>query len=151
LLAKIDNFQFKETRNIDFVNILNTQLVYLKDLAENIGLNVTVDINNPLTIQANPILLESLINNLVVNSIRHNIDNGLISIIVNGDTFSVSNTGDTNPLNKDRIFKRFSRPSEEKKGNGLGLSIVVQICKLHGWDVEYSYRDKLHTFVIKFS
>ena len=151
LLAKISNSQFKETHDIDFINMLNTQLGYLKDLAVNNGLNVTIEINNPLIINANPILLESLINNLVVNSIRHNIDKGLISIAVNGNTFLVSNTGDTRPLNKDRIFKRFSRPSEEKKGNGLGLSIISQICKFHGWIVEYDYGNELHIFIVRFN
>jgi len=150
LLAKIDNFQFKETHDIDFVHVLNSQLNYLKDLAENNGLHVSVEINNSLIINANPILLESLINNLIVNSIRHNINNGAISITVDKDRFTVGNTGDVSSLNKDKIFRRFSRPSEEKAGNGLGLSIVSQICKFHGWDIEYHYKDMLHVFTIHF-
>ena len=150
LLAKIDNFQFKETHTTDFVNMLNNQLVYLKDLAENNGLNVSVEISNPLVITANNILLESLINNLIVNSIRHNNNNGTIFITVVGDTFSVSNTGDANPLNKDKIFRRFSRPTEEKTGNGLGLSIISQICKFHGWNVDYNHKDNMHTFTVQF-
>jgi len=150
LLAKIDNFQFRETHDIDFVSTLNNQLNYLKDLAENNGLNISVEVEKPLIIKANPILLESLINNLVVNSIRHNVNNGSIDIVVKGTTFTVSNTGDSSPLNKDKIFRRFSRPSEEKTGNGLGLSIVSQICRFHGWDIEYTYTDKLHIFTIHF-
>lgn len=150
LLAKIDNFQFRKAHDIDFAEMLNNQLAYLKVLAENNGLNVSVEINHSLRIHANTTLVESLINNLIVNAIRHNVSNGSIFIAVNKDTFTIRNTGDASPLNKDRIFRRFSRPSEEKKGNGLGLSIVSQICNLHGWSIEYSNRNSLHIFTVRF-
>ena len=116
----------------------------------NNGLHISVEINNSLVVNANPILLESLISNLIVNSIRHNRDNGLISITVSENVFSIKNTGNTTSLDESKIFRRFSRPSEEKKGNGLGLSIVSQTCLFHGWKIEYEYLDKLHTFVVWF-
>jgi signal transduction histidine kinase len=150
LLAKIDNSQFKEIQEIDFNQVLNTQLFYLKDLAENNGINVSVEINNPLIVNANKTLLESLINNLVVNAIRHNTERGFISVRVKNNIFSVSNTGEKTPLDQDKIFGRFIHTSEEKKGNGLGLSIAYQICKLHGWKIEYHYRDSRHLFCVQF-
>ncbi|WP_394700364.1 ATP-binding protein [uncultured Bacteroides sp.] len=150
LLAKIDNSQFKEQQKIDFNETLNTQLLYLKDLAENDGIHVSIEISNPIVIMANKTLLESLINNLIVNAIRHNIPNGIISISVKNNVFTVSNTGEETSLDKERIFKRFSRTSEKRKGNGLGLSITYQICKLHGWEIEYDYQNEQHSFSVSF-
>ncbi len=151
LLAKIDNYQFKETQEIDFNQVLKTQLSYLKDLAEDYGITVLIDSKNPLHVTANKTLLESLINNLVVNAISHNKNNGSISIEVKDRTFLISNTGEKTPLDKDKVFRRFSRTSEKKKGNGLGLSITYQICKLHGWKIEYEYPDEgLHRFIVRF-
>ena len=150
LLAKLDNIQFKDRENIDFNDVLHTQLLYLKNLAENNGLKVYVNIKNELKINANKTLLESLINNLMVNAITHNTENGIIEIIVEDNSFVVKNTGKQQPLDESRIFQRFSRISEEKRGNGLGLSIVYQISKFHKWTIEYSYEDNYHSFKILF-
>lgn len=150
LLAKIDNSQFKETQEIDFNQILNTQLFYLRDMAENNGIKVSLEIEKPLIVVANKILLESLINNLVVNAIRHNIDNGSIDMIIKDNTFTIVNTGGPIPLNEEKVFRRFGRTSEQKKGNGLGLSIVYQICKFHGWEVNYDYENNAHQFRVVF-
>lgn len=150
LLSRIDNSQFKETITIDFSQLLDHQLTYFKELASNNGITVAVDIQNPLMITANKVLLESLINNLISNAIRHNYSGGLINIQVKDNTFQISNSGDKSSLNKDKVFRRFSRTSEERKGNGLGLSIVNQICKLHGWEVGYNYTDDLHCFYVIF-
>ncbi len=104
-------------------------------------------------VKANKTLTESLVNNLIVNAIRHNIPGGSIRMEIGDNSFSVANTGGDSELDTTKIFQRFSRSSEEKKGNGLGLSIVAQIAKLHGWTVEYNYMaaQKLHEFAIKFS
>lgn len=151
LLAKMDNEQFEQRETVDFVKILYEQLSPLRELAESNGIKVTDEVHNTLNVDANSILLESLISNLIVNAIRHNNkDVGIINIILDGKTFSISNTGQSEPLNSDKIFRRFSRTSEEKKGNGLGLSIVRQICLLHKWEIEYQYKDERHTFTLLF-
>ena len=122
-----------------------------RELAESNGIKVSVETYNILNVDANLILLESLISNLIVNAIRHNNkDVGIIDIILDGKIFSISNTGQPEPLNPDKIFRRFSRTSEEKEGNGLGLSIVHQICLLHKWEIEYQYQDKRHIFTLQF-
>ena len=152
LLAKMDNEQFECRETIDFAKILYEQLSPLRELAESNGIKVIVEVHNTCIVDANSILLESLISNLIVNAIRHNNnDVGIINIILDGKTFSISNTGQAEPLNPDKIFRRFSRTSEEKKGNGLGLSIVRQICLLHKWEIEYQYQDERHTFTLQFT
>lgn len=152
LLAKMDNDQFEQRANMDFVKVLYGQLSPLRELAESNGIKVLVDTNTTFNVYSNEILLESLITNLIVNAIRHNIDgNGKIHIRVDDGIFSISNTGQKNNLNADKIFRRFSRTSEEKKGNGLGLSIVQQICKLHGWHISYDYKIEEHLFTVVFN
>lgn len=150
LLAKIDNAQFKEVQSLDFIRVFHNLLPPLKGIAENNGITFTVDIEADLIVEANKTLLESLINNLIVNAIRHNLENGFIRIVIADNLFAVSNTGEELPLDATKIFRRFSRVSEEKKGNGLGLSIVSQICKFHGWEIGYVYREKQHWFEVRF-
>lgn len=152
LLARIDNKQFKETEKIDFNRILDKQLDYLKVLAESDGITITTSINGHIILSANKILLESLINNLVVNAIRHNTqtNDAQIIITVNENSFIVENTGEKAALDTEKIFRRFSRTSENKKGNGLGLSIAYQICKLHDWVLLYSFQNDMHCFSVIF-
>lgn len=148
-LARIDNAQLSNMEVVDFVKILHGQLLYLRELAESEGLTVHVETGNSLNLKANKLLVESLINNMVVNAIRHNVKEGTINIKVDKSGLKVSNTGVPYALDPNKIFRRFSRSSEEKKGNGLGLAIVQQICIMHGWEVGYNYENNLHVFGVK--
>lgn len=148
-LARIDNSQLSNMEVVDFVKILHDQLMYLRELAESEGLTVHVETENSLNLKANKLLVESLINNMVVNAIRHNVKEGIINIKVDSNCFKVSNTGIDHALDQDKVFRRFSRSSEQKKGNGLGLAIVQQICIMHGWEVSYNYENNLHVFGVK--
>ena len=148
-LARIDNAQLSNMEVVDFVKILHDQLMYLRELAESEGLTVHEETGNSLNLKANKLLVESLINNMVVNAIRHNVKEGTINIKVDNSGLKVSNTGVPYALDPNKIFRRFSRSSEEKKGNGLGLAIVQQICIMHGWEVGYNYENNLHVFGVK--
>lgn len=150
-LARIDNAQLSNMEVVDFVKILHDQLMYLRELAESEGLTVHVETGNSLNLKANKLLVESLINNMVVNAIRHNVKEGIINIKVDNNSLKISNIGVPYALDPNKIFRRFSRSSEEKKGNGLGLAIVQQICIMHGWEVGYNYENNLHVFVVKLS
>lgn len=150
LLAKMDNAQFKDRERVYFAELLETQLSYLQGMAESEGITVSVKVDRELVIVANKILIESLVNNLIINAIRHNTDHGKIEIEVTENSFIVKNTGDKTPLDATRIFERFSRTSEKKKGNGLGLSIVAQIAESHDWDVSYRFIEGVHCFVVEF-
>lgn len=150
-LARIDNDQYVTMEDIDFVQTLYAQLLYLRERAESNETKVNVEIENPLNIHANRILVESLITNLIVNAIRHNTENGIINMLVTDCSFVISNTGATQALDKEKVFRRFNRTSEEKKGNGLGLSIVHEISIMHDWKIQYDYKNNLHTFVVQFT
>lgn len=151
LLARMDNAQFKETESIDFIPFLEKQLSYLEELAHNNGLNLSVEYSpDPLLITANKVLLESLVNNLIVNAVRHNVTGGSISIRLDPRGFSVCNTGEAKALDKNKIFRRFNHVSGGKRGNGLGLSIVNRICVLHAWRIDYTYSEGKHLFAVAF-
>lgn len=151
LLAKIDNLQFQETEEINFIKLLYDRLSFLRNMAEETGLTVTVEIKNELKIKANKNLTESLVNNLIVNAIHHNKKDGKIQIQVSGSCFEIKNNGDNISLNTTKIFQRFSSSPEEKKGNGLGLSIVLQIVKRYNWGLEYSFSENTHCFSVNFT
>jgi signal transduction histidine kinase len=103
------------------------------------------------TVSANRVLLESLLDNLVVNAMRHKPADTDIIIAVSGNSLSVTNDDDADtPLDKNLLFRRFSNRGQQKRGNGLGLSIVKAICDYHHWTISYIHTDNRHIFVVDF-
>ena len=149
LLAKIDNRQYGQMEEIVVVEFLRELVPFLQGITR--GINICEVFNDStLTVRANRTLLESLVNNLVVNAVRHNRPGGEITIAVDNGQLAISNTSDEPALNKELIFNRFYRPHGQSKGNGLGLAIVKAVCEYHGWKVNYQHHDGKHQFTVSF-
>lgn len=159
LLARIENAQYRKGSAVCLQDKLQQLLPSLQLLAEDITIRTegieksesseSSDIV-PLTLSCNEVLLEAMLNNLVVNAVRHNCAGGEILLVLRGDALEVSNTSDEPALDADRIFDRFHQSGSERKGNGLGLAIVRSICRYHGWTISYRYADGRHVFCVKF-
>ncbi|TXK34855.1 cell wall metabolism sensor histidine kinase WalK [Nonomuraea sp. C10] len=87
-----------------------------------------------------PILLERLVQNLVENAIRHNLQGGEVWVttrVSDGEAeLSVANTGPTVPAyDLEAIFEPFRRLRTDRvrsdRGTGLGLSIVRATAQAH--------------------
>jgi len=151
LLAKIDNLQFLDTQALNMAETIRDSISFFLEQAEmdNIEIEVSLKEEDQL-VEANRTLLESLINNLTINAIRHNIPNGMITILTDKNRLIIENTGIDKELNKDMLFRRFGRMNEKGKGSGLGLAIVKQICVLYNWDIDYTYQNGKHQFSVAF-
>ena len=149
LLAKIDNRQYGQMEEIRLSRFLDALTPFLQNISGGISLHEEFA-NSNLTVRANRTLLESLVNNLVVNAVRHNRPEGEIYLTVSGRELTITNTSDEPALDASLIFNRFYRPSEKVKGNGLGLAIVRAICEYHGWTVAYRYENGMHCFTVSF-
>ncbi len=147
LLAKIDNKQFdSETFHLD--KVLNQSLEILQEHFEQKNISVKTEISDNVKVNGNIGLTEVLINNLILNAIRHTSINGSILIRLSQSEFEVSNSG-TDKLNGDLLFKRFSRFSKDNNGSGLGLAIVQEICKSQNWTIDYRFENYNHIFSVK--
>ncbi len=147
LLAKIDNKQFdSETFHLD--KVLNQSLEILQEHFEQKNISVKTKISDDVKVNGNIGLTEVLINNLILNAIRHTSINGSILIRLSQSEFEVSNSG-TGKLNGDLLFKRFSRFSKDNNGSGLGLAIVQEICKSQNWTIDYRFENNNHIFSVK--
>lgn len=149
LLAKIENNQFDQSDIISFDAMAVQCVNGLQEHLEEKNILSTLDIQQDVELKGNSGLAEVLINNLIVNAIRHTPSGGAVTISLSKSAFKISNSGDK-PLNPDLLFKRFSSMSADNGGSGLGLSIVQEICKLHAWQVSYNFEDGAHTFSVLF-
>ncbi|BAP31642.1 putative two component sensor histidine kinase [Chryseobacterium sp. StRB126] len=148
LLAKIDNHQFDNSETISFDQMLNQSIDILEEHFEQKNIEVEKNIMPDIKVNGNSSLTEIMINNLILNAIRHTAPNGTISIQLTGSVFQVSNSG-TQQLDGELLFKRFSKLSADSNGSGLGLSIIQEICKFHHWTISYQFENGHHIFSIR--
>ena len=104
-------------------------------LQSNIDLGVEAQ---PVTIRADPSLLDDLLSNLVDNALKYTPTAGSVTVFAglqNGRPFlAVEDTGLGIPEpERARVKHRFYRlPNSPGHGSGLGLAIVDEIAKLYG-------------------
>jgi signal transduction histidine kinase len=100
-----------------------------------------VQMQSPLTVQADPQRLEQILSNLVDNALRHTPLGGRVEIIVsseNGKTIlQVHDTGPGIPEESlPFVFERFYRVdrgrARETGGSGLGLAIARRLAEAQG-------------------
>lgn len=149
LLAKIENSQFGNSELIRFDNLAHQSMDGLEEHFKEKNISIGSHILPDVEVKGNSGLTEVLINNLIINAIRHTVPGGAVRVVLEKSGFEVRNSGGQ-ALDTDLLFKRFSRMSADNSGSGLGLSIVQEICKLHGWQVAYSFENGEHIFSVKF-
>ncbi len=150
LLSKIEHGKYPEQASVSVIEILTRNMAFFKEQAKGKQLVFAIDFNRELTVTANPALLETLLNNLFLNAIRHNIMQGNIEITASETSIVFRNTGEAIALSADRMFNRFAKKDSSGTGNGLGLSIVKRITALHDWKIEYEFDANWHTFRVVF-
>ena len=148
LLTKIENDQFLHSEPVSMNNLLDKKLLQLEELIEAGKLKMKVEKEN-VDVEMNNYLADILLNNLLINSIRHNVENGHIDIKLNFESLVVSNTGKDGALDEKVIFDRF-RKNGYSDGTGLGLAIVKQICDKMDFDISYHYLNNYHSFTVRF-
>ena len=148
LLTKIENNQFKKEEKLELDILIKEKLIQFEDLfkAKNLQMNIALQ---QATISINQNLADILINNLLSNAIRHNINDGIINITVDEKKLVISNTGSLLTFSGTDIFERFKK-GENNEGLGLGLAIAKQICDNYHFSISYHFINNLHSFTVHF-
>ncbi len=151
LISKIQNLQYANTGQVDLANLISKFLLHFKEITEQKNIRIEEHYHSAKTLKMNPDLAEILTSNLLGNAIKHNIENGWISIDLSDNELVISNSG--HPLNSDpgELFKRFRKGNISSDSSGLGLSIVNKIVSLYDMKAEYSVSGNIHTFKIDFN
>lgn len=149
LLAKIENLQFAESEKLPISELLHQSLDILKEHFDQKHIEIQTQIADGVYANGNRTLTETLINNLLINVVRHTLPGGKSRIELTEHRMTISNSG-SGALNEDALFKRFSKASKSNHGSGLGLAIVKEICTHQLWTSDYHFKDNQHTFSIEF-
>ncbi|WP_282775783.1 sensor histidine kinase [Phaeodactylibacter xiamenensis] len=149
VLAKVENHQYNDKEQIDITDYLESAITLFEDYLDEKQLQLTNSVDQPILVNANAFLMETLIHNLLSNAIRHTPRAGRISVSNVGESLQVMNTGKES-LDQKKLFKRFSSPTKDSTSSGLGLAIINEIAFKYSWKVAYDFQDGSHNFSVTF-
>ncbi len=150
ILSKIENRQFHDVATVNIAEVVGRIISGLEELIQLKSISVTSNYHKTVLVQMNPFLCEILLENLIVNSIKHNFPGGKIDITLNDNCLNIANTGDAVEVNTDKLFQRFIKSNTRSQSLGLGLSIVKGVCETYQFRTAYSVKDGIHNVSIFF-
>jgi two-component system, OmpR family, sensor histidine kinase TctE len=138
-LARADPAANMATKNqpVDLQVIVGEVVSKFFDRALQADIDLGVEAT-PVTIQADPSLLDDLLSNLIDNALKYTPPGGAVTAsagLRHGRPFlAVEDTGPGIPeAERQRVRQRFYRlPNSSGHGSGLGLAIVDEIAQLYG-------------------
>lgn len=151
LLSQIDNNQFSGSEQVSLEHTFKKMIEQYRNALSQKKVSIQTNVVQDFFIIGNSTLVEILIGNLLSNAIRHNIQEGMINILLDSGKVCVSNSGPSNALNGERLFQRFQKQTSDTNSVGLGLEIVKRICNIYHADITYSFSDGTHSFNLFFN
>ncbi len=96
----------------------------------------------PMPLSGDPVLLASMLRNLIDNAIRYGPRSGRVVVTIGPDRVTVDDEGPgLDPQVRARLGERFHRVAgAAQSGTGLGVSIVERVAALHGLGLSFDDR-----------
>ena len=137
-IARSDNGRWElKMERVKMSAVLGQVVRVMKPLAEKKGLDLLSDLSRR-EVTCDEQRLKQLALILMDNGIKYTSE-GAVGIKLTPRGFAIWDTGiGIGAEDRDKIFERFYRveKSRSAEGNGLGLSIAMEIVKRHGWQIE---------------
>jgi signal transduction histidine kinase len=130
-------------RTVNLAEIAREVVELFDAAAEESSVHLTAEGDEQVLITGDRDLLFDAVSNLVDNAIKHGRPAGRATVAVacraDGATIAVADDGPGIPAHEfPHVFKRFYRLERSRRapGNGLGLSLVAAVARLHGARIE---------------
>jgi two-component system OmpR family sensor kinase len=134
-----------------FADIVQERVEYVKELIDSKRLHITLDLD-PTEVYMPKTSSYRLIDNLLSNAIKYSDIGDSILITLKDNVLKVKDTGiGIDKKVQDDIFTRYHRENEERGGFGIGLNIVLSICKKYNIKLGLeSKKGEGSTFILTF-
>lgn len=147
LLSRIGNWEYEQAADVDMLRVVERTLRLFQEAIELRSLSLSQELH-ACVLRMDPGLADILVENLVKNAVKHNVDQGQIRVFLSDQCLCVENTGDASIENPQQLTRRYAKG---KTGNmGLGLYIVQEICQLYGFRLEIQSLQNLYRFEVYF-
>lgn len=144
LLTKIENHEFGNDHTVNLSHLVSESIEEFREFIIFNKLKIESQIQDDVIIRMHPSLAEILWTNLFQNAIKHNVENGTITVELTQGRLTISNTG--NPLSVDpaQLFERFRKDNQSSSSIGLGLSIIERIAQQNQLKIDYKNENDRH-------
>ncbi len=149
LIARIDKNQFADITAIDVKVLTIRQLDNFEALMTSRNIVLETHFKGIPKVVMDKDLAEILINNLIKNAVRHNIENGFIHVRLSEEELIIENSGLDPQKPTSELFEQFSRASD-RGFMGIGLAIVKKITEHYHMDIIYKYQEGVHRITVGF-
>jgi two-component system OmpR family sensor kinase len=113
----------------DFAEVIEERVGYIRELIDSKHLSVTLDLERT-AVKMSRSSAERLIDNLLSNAVKYSDLGDSITVTLKDRVLRVADTGiGIDKEAQEDIFKRYKRANNERGGFGIGLNIVLSICK----------------------
>jgi signal transduction histidine kinase len=134
---------------VDLAAAVQTAATLVEREATAESVRVRLDVT-PVVVPGDPALLERLVANLLENGVRYNRPGGTLDVTVTaaGDDEALLRVENTGPPVDPDAARRLAEPFQrldragDRRGAGLGLSIVKAVCEAHGGELEIVPRER---------
>ena len=141
----------ESSEKLCFSSIVEERVGYVKELIDSKRLHIKLDLE-PMEVFMARSSAHRLIDNLLSNAIKYSDVGDSIFISTKDHVLTVQDTGiGIDEEVKEDIFKRYSRANKERGGFGIGLNIVLSICKQYKIRIDLeSTKGEGSTFILTF-
>ena len=147
------DLDIENKEEFDLAELIQESVEYFKEIAgsKNIIIETTL---HKYIVDMDRNSIKKLINNLIANAIKYSYRDKKIKISLKSNLLTIKDEG-IGIAKKDqkKIFKRYKRlQKQEASGFGIGLDIVMGICRNNNIDIELdSEPEKGSTFILTFN
>jgi two-component system OmpR family sensor kinase len=136
---------------LNFSNVVKERVEYVKELIDSKRLHISLDLE-PTEVLMPKTSSCRLIDNLLSNAIKYSDVGDSISITLKDHVLKVKDTGvGIDKKVQEDIFKRYYRENDERGGFGIGLNIVLAICRQYKIKLDLeSQKGEGSTFILTF-
>lgn len=149
LLSRIENKQYIENKTICMNDLAKEIMDTFSDIYASRNMRISFVEKATLTCVMSEPLAAIMLTNLIKNAFVHNTPGGEINLIITDKTFTVENSSNNPELDREKLFRRFSKQANRSESTGLGLAIVKSIATIYEIEIDYSYYGR-HQFILTF-
>jgi signal transduction histidine kinase len=147
-LTSYDTIDYKSIE-VSISDIMKQRVKFFNTLSKIYNKPMNINIDDNIIININPTELERVIDNNLSNAIKYAISNKEINIILSKEKNSIKMVFKSygKPIeNTTKVFEKSYRENNAKRGLGLGLNIVKNICEKYKIDYNLYYENEQNIF-----
>jgi two-component system OmpR family sensor kinase len=147
------DLDIENREEFDLAELIQKSIDYFKEIAGSKNIIIEAELNSYI-VDMDKNSIKKLINNLIANAIKYSYRDKTIAITLKSNIFTIKDEGvGIAQKDKKKIFKRYKRLQKQEAGGfGIGLDIVMGICRSNNINIELeSELKKGTTFTLAFN